>query len=73
MAREFGICDPLHRAGGRGQHGDAAVCADASWEALDQTHRRGFNGSRILVLGVAYKKNVGDVRESPASQLDRID
>ncbi len=28
--------------------------------------RKAVNGSRILVLGVAYKPNVGDVRESPA-------
>ena len=28
--------------------------------------RKAINGSRILVLGVAYKPNVGDVRESPA-------
>jgi UDP-N-acetyl-D-glucosamine dehydrogenase len=27
---------------------------------------KSVNGSRILVLGVAYKPNVGDVRESPA-------
>jgi len=27
------------------------------------------NGSRILVLGVAYKKNVGDMRESPALDI----
>lgn len=25
-----------------------------------------LNGARVLVLGVAYKRNVGDVRESPA-------
>ncbi|MBE2222233.1 MAG: nucleotide sugar dehydrogenase [Anaerolineae bacterium] len=30
------------------------------------TDRKAINGSRILVLGVAYKPNVGDVRESPA-------
>lgn len=28
--------------------------------------RKAINGSRILVLGVAYKRDVGDVRESPA-------
>lgn len=28
-----------------------------------------IKGSNILVLGVAYKKNVGDVRESPALEL----
>ena len=30
------------------------------------THRKSINGSRILVLGVAYKPNVSDLRESPA-------
>jgi nucleotide sugar dehydrogenase len=28
--------------------------------------RKPVNGSRMLVLGLAYKKNVGDCRESPA-------
>jgi UDP-N-acetyl-D-glucosamine dehydrogenase len=28
--------------------------------------RKAINGSRILVLGAAYKRDVGDVRESPA-------
>jgi UDP-N-acetyl-D-glucosamine dehydrogenase len=30
------------------------------------TQRKAVNGSSILVLGVAYKKNIDDVRESPA-------
>ncbi len=29
-------------------------------------HRKAINGSRILILGVAYKPNVSDLRESPA-------
>jgi UDP-N-acetyl-D-glucosamine dehydrogenase len=29
-------------------------------------------GSRILVLGIAYKKNVDDPRESPAAQIMEI-
>ena len=32
---------------------------------------KAVNGSRILALGVAYKKNVGDVRESPAIEVVR--
>jgi UDP-N-acetyl-D-glucosamine dehydrogenase len=28
--------------------------------------RKAVNGSKVLVLGVAYKPNIGDVRESPA-------
>jgi UDP-N-acetyl-D-glucosamine dehydrogenase len=34
--------------------------------ALDQRFRKGLNGSRILTMGVAYKRNVDDMRESPA-------
>ncbi|WP_054286231.1 MULTISPECIES: nucleotide sugar dehydrogenase [Gulbenkiania] len=31
--------------------------------------RKAINGSRILVLGIAYKKNVDDMRESPSVML----
>ena len=31
--------------------------------------RKALNGSRVLVLGVAYKKNVDDMRESPSVVL----
>jgi UDP-N-acetyl-D-glucosamine dehydrogenase len=37
-------------------------------EALNRV-RRSVNGSRILVLGVAYKPNIDDVRESPAIEI----
>ncbi|MGW8951706.1 nucleotide sugar dehydrogenase [Streptomyces sp. NPDC055709] len=30
------------------------------------TRRKPVNGSRILVLGLAYKRNTGDIRESPS-------
>jgi len=31
--------------------------------------RRAMNGARILALGVAYKRGVGDIRESPALEI----
>ena len=31
-----------------------------------------MNGSRILVLGVAYKKDIDDMRESPALDVIRL-
>ncbi|HEX6250744.1 MAG TPA: nucleotide sugar dehydrogenase [Gemmatimonadaceae bacterium] len=34
--------------------------------------RKSVNGSRILVLGVAYKKDIDDVRESPALDIIRL-
>jgi UDP-N-acetyl-D-glucosamine dehydrogenase len=37
-------------------------------EALNEQFRS-FNGSTILLLGVAYKRNINDVRESPALDI----
>ncbi|MFU8890278.1 MAG: nucleotide sugar dehydrogenase [Anaerosomatales bacterium] len=34
--------------------------------------RRALAGSRILVLGVAYKRNIDDVRESPALKVTEL-
>ncbi|SDT12998.1 nucleotide sugar dehydrogenase [Microterricola viridarii] len=36
---------------------------------LLSTHRRGLTGTRVLVVGVAYKPDVEDVRESPALEV----
>jgi len=41
------------------------------WEALNRAGRA-VNGSRVLVLGVAYKPDVDDVRESPALDIIRL-
>ncbi len=38
-------------------------------DTLDARFGRGLRGARILVLGVAYKKNVDDIRESPSLRL----
>jgi len=38
-------------------------------DTLDARLGRGLRGARILVLGVAYKKNVDDIRESPSLRL----
>ncbi len=37
-------------------------------ESLNQ-RRRCLNGAKVLVLGVAYKREVGDTRESPAMEI----
>jgi UDP-N-acetyl-D-glucosamine dehydrogenase len=34
--------------------------------------RKAVNGSRVLVLGVAYKKDIDDLRESPAMDIIRL-
>lgn len=40
--------------------------------ALDDRCRRGLNGAKILVLGVAYKSDVEDIRESPAFRVIQL-
>jgi UDP-N-acetyl-D-glucosamine dehydrogenase len=38
-------------------------------EAVDRKVGKAFAGARILLLGIAYKKNVDDMRESPSLKL----
>jgi len=40
-------------------------------EALNRG-RKSLNGSRVLVVGVSYKANIDDVRESPALDVMRL-
>lgn len=37
--------------------------------ALDTRFSRGLNGTKILIVGRVYKKNVDDIRESPSLKL----
>lgn len=41
-------------------------------QALDRHSGKGLSRSRVLVLGVAYKKNIEDMRESPSLRLIEI-
>jgi UDP-N-acetyl-D-glucosamine dehydrogenase len=45
--------------------------ADKISEALN-THRKAVNGSSVLVLGIAYKKNIDDIRESPSLDVMHV-
>ena len=44
---------------------------DKVQDALN-AQRKALNGSRILLLGVAYKKDIDDVRESPALDVIKL-
>ncbi|HSH75379.1 MAG TPA: nucleotide sugar dehydrogenase [Longimicrobiales bacterium] len=45
--------------------------ADKVRDALNR-NRKSVNGSRVLVLGVAYKRDIADVRESPAIDVMKL-
>lgn len=40
-------------------------------DGLNVIAGRSLRGSRVLILGISYKKNVGDTRESPAFRIIR--
>jgi UDP-N-acetyl-D-glucosamine dehydrogenase len=48
-----------------------ALVVERVAQALN-TDRKPVNGSRVLVLGVAYKKDIDDMRESPALDVIRM-
>jgi UDP-N-acetyl-D-glucosamine dehydrogenase len=44
-------------------------CRSLISQALNHGLQRSLSGSKILVVGVAYKPDIGDTRESPALKL----
>jgi UDP-N-acetyl-D-glucosamine dehydrogenase len=44
-------------------------CRSLISQALNHGAQKSLKGSRILVLGVAYKADIDDVRESPAEKI----
>lgn len=68
-AREFEISTRFIELAGEINTAMPHYVVDRLVRALDEASGRGLNGARILLLGLAYKKNVDDVRESPAFKL----
>lgn len=46
-------------------------CVERAMRILN-THKKALNGARVLVLGVAYKQDIDDYRESPAIPVINI-
>ena len=67
-AREFGVHTRFIELSGQINSSMPAWVVDRCADALND-RGRSLKGSRILLLGVAYKKNVDDMRESPAAEL----
>jgi UDP-N-acetyl-D-glucosamine dehydrogenase len=70
-AREFGIVPRFIELAGEINEGMPDYVAGKVVDSLNGACKP-VNGSRILILGVAYKKNIDDMRESPSLRLMRV-
>ncbi|HET9115407.1 MAG TPA: nucleotide sugar dehydrogenase [Gaiellaceae bacterium] len=68
-AREFGFYTEFIELAGKVNEEMPYFCRSLVSQALNHHSQRAMKGSRILVLGVAYKPDIGDMRESPAVKL----
>ena len=67
-AREYGVHTRFIELAGEINAGMPHWVIGKCVDALNE-RGRALKGSRVLVLGIAYKKNVDDMRESPAVEL----
>ncbi len=67
-ALEYGVDTRFIRLAGEVNSRMPEWVVDKTVEALN-ARGKALKGSRILVLGIAYKKNVDDTRESPAVEI----
>ena len=68
-AREFGFYTEFIELAGKVNETMPYFCRSLVSQALNHHSQRAMKGSRILVLGVAYKPDIADMRESPALKL----
>ena len=68
-AREFDFYTEFIDLAGKVNANMPYFCRSLISQALNHGAQKSLKGSRILVLGVAYKADIDDVRESPAEKI----
>jgi len=68
-ARQFDFYTEFIELAGKVNQNMPYFCRSLISQALNHGAQRSLSGSKVLVLGVAYKANVSDMRESPALKL----
>ena len=68
-AREFGFYTEFIELAGKVNEEMPYFCRSLVSQALNHHAQKAMKGSSILVLGVAYKPDIADMRESPALKL----
>jgi len=67
-AREYGFHTSMIESSMMVNDRMPEYCAERASKILNK-HKKSMNGSKILVLGVAYKQDIEDYRESPAIRV----
>ncbi len=68
-AREYGFYTEFIELAGKVNENMPYYCRSLISQALNHGREQSLKGAKVLVLGVAYKPGIGDVRESPALKL----
>jgi UDP-N-acetyl-D-glucosamine dehydrogenase len=68
-AREFGFYTEFIELAGKVNEEMPYFCRSLVSQALNHAKQKAMKGATILVLGVAYKPDIADMRESPALKL----
>jgi UDP-N-acetyl-D-glucosamine dehydrogenase len=68
-AREYGFYTEFIELAGKVNESMPYFCRSLVSQALNHSLQRSLKGSKILVVGVAYKPDISDTRESPAVKL----
>ena len=68
-AREYDFSTRFIELAGEINIGMPRLVVQRLAEALDKRFSKGLSGARVLIVGLAYKKNIDDLRESPSLKL----
>jgi UDP-N-acetyl-D-glucosamine dehydrogenase len=71
-AREFGFTTEFIELAGKVNEDMPYFCRSLVSQALNHGAEKAMKGSKILILGVAYKPDIADMRESPALKLIQL-
>ncbi len=71
-AREYDFSTRFIDLAGEVNNNMPYFCRSVISQAMNHGLQRSLSGSRILVLGVAYKADIGDTRETPAEKLIQL-